>query len=172
MRLYKKLYPKAYYKSVFDISFESLKRSAIKGLAFDIDNTLSPFDIPEPDAETVEFFRRAKQEGFSLCLISNNSKKRVELYNKKLNIPFVCKAKKPLTRGLKQAMSQMGTVRDNTVLIGDQIFTDILCGNMAGVKTILVEPKTDRDEWFIRIKRSFEKTVIDSYKKAGVKNEL
>lgn len=142
----------------------------IKGLVFDIDNTLAPFDLEEPDDKTIAFIKKALSEGFSICLLSNNSKKRVELYNQKIMVTAIYRAKKPLTIGLKKAMRKMGTNESTTVLIGDQIFTDVLCGNIAGVRTILVEPCSERDEWQIKIKRYFEKSVLKKYKENVEKN--
>lgn len=169
MKLISKLFPTAHYKRIFDIPLDVLKKKGVRGLVFDIDNTLSPYNVPEPDEETVAFMKMAAGEGFAVCLLSNNTKKRVSLYNEKLGVKYIANAGKPFTGGLKRAMALLGTDARSTVLIGDQLFTDILCGNLAGARTVLIEPCSDAEQWFTRIKRGSEKFIINIYVKESEK---
>lgn len=156
-------FPKKYYNSVYDISLKELHSKNIKGIIFDIDNTLAPFDIKYPDKKTQLFFKTLKQEGFKLSLVSNNKETRVKLFNTKLKVPCVAKAGKPRLRGIKKAMHLMKTDITSTAFVGDQAFTDMWAGNRIGMYTILIKPICERDEWTVKLKRILEKQVLKIY---------
>ena len=84
MALLERFYPDIYVNSVFEMPLEDMKKLGIRGLVFDIDNTVAPFDVAEPDQEIVELFAYLRKQGFKLCILSNNTKDRVHLFNKKL----------------------------------------------------------------------------------------
>jgi len=152
--------PKEYKKSVFEIDYELLKSKGIKNLLFDIDNTLAPFDIKLPTNEIIKLFEHLKAAGFKICLISNNKSKRAEIFGKASRVPAVGRAKKPSRRGIDKAMSIMGCDEKNCALIGDQLFTDVICANNNGLYAILVKPVSNRDEPFVAIKRYLEKPFL------------
>jgi HAD superfamily phosphatase (TIGR01668 family) len=153
-----------YVNGAKDIDYSALKsENNIDGLIFDIDNTLAPFDAPEPDETAAEFFARLKSMGFAICLLSNNSRGRVTRFNSALGLHAVFKAGKPGRRGVSDALAMMGTSAAGTALIGDQVFTDVLCGNRCGLFTILVKPVSGRDEFAVRLKRYPERLVLNAY---------
>ena len=160
-----KLFPKVYVDSVYHIPYKQLLQQNIEGLVFDIDNTLAPFDIAEPDDRLTELILNLKAMGFTICLLSNNSAARVDLFNKKLGLPAVAKAGKPKLSGIQKAMGLIGTKCEKTALIGDQVFTDMWCGNRLSMLTILVKPIANRDEFTVKLKRGLEKIVIEMYVK-------
>jgi HAD superfamily phosphatase (TIGR01668 family) len=98
-----------------------------------------------------------------LCLISNNNKNRVDLFNKELKLPAIAKAYKPLSKNIKKGLALLGSQADQTALIGDQMFTDVWGGNRVGLFTILVRPIQDKEEWITKIKRGIEKKVFKKY---------
>lgn len=161
----KKLYPSAYVNSIYDIQLDSLKKEGIKGIIFDIDNTLVPYDEAEPNESIISFFETLRNYGFHITLVSNNTEDRVVKFNEKLKVLALHKAKKPLTKNLKKALELMNCRKEEAVIVGDQVFTDIYGGNSAGIKTILVKPVSDKDEWKTKVKRGIEKRVIKSYEK-------
>jgi len=124
-----------------------------------------PFDVAHPDDKIIHFFEELKSNGFKVCLVSNNTEERVIKFNEKLKLFAIHKASKPKSRSFKKAMELMNTDKDNTVVIGDQIFTDVWGGNKAGIKTILVVPVSERDEWVTKIKRGLERIVIKIYER-------
>lgn len=160
-----------YLPSIFDIPLLKLKSDGIKGLIFDIDNTLAPYYISNADKKTIAFINDATALGFKVCLLSNNSKKRVTLFNRDIKVNAVHWALKPFRKGLRKAMMLMGTNKSSTVIIGDQIFTDVLCGKRAGLYTILVAPIAQKDQWMTKIKRGIERKIIRFYEKEVSKNE-
>jgi len=169
-KLYHKyFFPKEAADSVFDIDYDKLWLAGISGLIFDIDNTLVTFDVAKPPAEIVNLLAGLADKGFSICLLSNNSKKRVRGFSESLCYPHIWRAKKPGRGGISRAMSHLGLEKDQVALIGDQIFTDCLGGNRFGVHTILTKPIANRDELTVKLKRLPEKMVLRSYAKK-VKN--
>ena len=159
----KRFYPQQYLPSVYDINFDALFNDGKKFLLIDIDNTLAPHDVPEPDEKILNFFRGLAERGFKVCLISNNKPKRVELFNKSLGLCAVPKAGKPKRRAVLQALALLGGTVSEAALIGDQLFTDVWCGNRTGVYTVLVKPISARDEWTVKLKRLPEKFIFKFY---------
>ena len=157
----KRLYPDFRFRSVNDIPGDFFKRNGIKYVICDIDNTLIDDNEPEPDERAFAFIERLKKEGIELCLVSNNSRERVEAFNRQLGLNAVHRARKPLSMKIKRAMRAMGAEPENTALIGDQLFTDIAGGNGAGLKTVLVTPiNPGKETSFFKVKRFFERLVM------------
>lgn len=158
-------FPNQYLKSIYQLNIEQLKEQGIKGIIFDIDNTLVPYDQVEPNERIIDFFETIRKQGIKITLVSNNTEKRVIKFNEKLKVFAVPSSKKPSRRGLQKAMQLMQCTPEQTIIVGDQIFTDIYAGNRAGVHTVLVIPVSEKDEWKTKIKRGIEKKVIRLYDK-------
>lgn len=159
------LYPDLYKASVYSIPYKKLLKNKIDTLLFDIDNTLLPHFIPLPDEKLIELFDTLTNMGFKICILSNGSKKRVQLFMQNLPYYYIYRACKPLLFGINRALKLTGSRPENTAIAGDQIFTDILVGNRKKVYTILVKPISERDEWIVSLKRKAEGIVINEYKK-------
>ena len=160
------LFPKAYEKSTYDIDFEKLYAAGYRGIIFDIDNTLVEHGAPV-DARAIELFLRLKALGFKICLVSNNKEPRVKSFNDEVKAFYIHKAGKPMKKGYIRAMEIMETDKTNTVSIGDQIFTDTIGANNAGVKSILVGKIARHEEIQIVLKRFLEFFVLLFYKISG-----
>jgi len=170
-KLYDKyLFPKESADSVHDIDYDKLWQAGFRGLIFDIDNTLVTFDVPEPTAQVAGLLEQLAQKGFGICLLSNNSKARVEGFCQNLSYPHIWKARKPGFAGISRAMEHLGLDKREVALIGDQIFTDCFGGNRFGIHTILTAPIAKRDEWTVKLKRLPEKIVLRAYAKKVQKN--
>lgn len=163
-----RFFPDIYVNSVFELPLENMKKLGIRGLVFDIDNTIAPFDVAEPEQEIVELFQYLRKEGFKLCILSNNTKERVQLFNRKLRALAIHKSGKPGIRKLNRAMEIMGTTPESTAMIGDQVFTDMWCGHKAGLLCIMTAPICNRDQIQTKVKRGLERQVMKVYfKKYG-----
>ena len=162
----KRFYPDDYIKSIFEIDTDGLRKKGIKAIIFDIDNTLVPYDVAEAPKEIIGFFKELQDQGFKICLFSNNTRERVLRFNMGLKLIAIHKANKPLTRKFKVAMTLLGTNKKTTAIVGDQIFTDVYGGNRIGMTTILVEPVSSKDEWITKIKRGIERRFINAYEKS------
>ncbi len=160
-----KLFPDLYVKSIYELPLEMLQNKGIKVLVFDIDNTISPYDVAEPDEETLELFQYFRKKGFKICLLSNNNKKRVNLFNRRLKAAAVYKAGKPGAKKLIEAIGKMGFSPKEAAVIGDQVFTDVLCGHNAGAFAIYSEPMCERDQLVTKVKRPMDRFVMGIYKR-------
>ncbi len=141
----------------------------VKGIILDIDNTLEPYENALPGEHVVSWLKSLSESGISAAIVSNNNRRRVELFNSDLNLPAYFKAKKPFKKNLLLAMSDMGTTPENTILMGDQVFTDVWAAHNAGIKAILVPPIKDKRDIFTRFKRFLEKPFLKKYEKRNKK---
>ena len=157
------LKPDFYYGSVFEIDYDLLWEKNIRGLIFDIDNTLAAFDSKLPGKETTELLRELAKKGFKLALLTNNTNRRLASFNKELDIPGFANALKPFSFGVKKALGAMGVEASHAAIIGDQLFSDIWAGKNGKVVTVLVKPITERDFWFVKIKRLIENMLLKGY---------
>lgn len=164
--MFKKFYPNARAKSTYQIDFDKLWNKGYRGVMFDIDNTLVMHGAPATK-EAIDFFENLRKKGFDTCLISNNKIGRVENFAKQVNSKYIYDAHKPSTKNYVKAMELMKTNVNNTVFIGDQLFTDVYGANRAGIKTILVDPINPKEEIQIVLKRYLEKIVMYFYKEKG-----
>lgn len=163
--MFDKFYPDRYVTSAYVIDFEKLYSEGVRGLIFDIDNTLVPHGAPA-DERAEELFARLKKIGFGCCLISNNQEPRVKMFNRNIQVDYIYNAHKPSAKNYRKAMEIMGTGPENTVFIGDQLFTDVWGAKRAGIPNILVKPIHPKEEIQIVLKRRLEKIVLHFYKKS------
>ena len=159
------LFPDMYLDSIFKIEYKELFLRGMRGLVYDIDNTLAEIDRPEPCERIIKLFDNLKEMGYGICLLSNNNEGRVRKFNEKLKLHAIHRAAKPRSKGVKKAMSLLGTDETNTVIVGDQIFTDVWCGKSHGLYTILVRPVAKKDELIVTAKRWPEKIVLALYER-------
>ena len=159
------LFPKQMVHRVTDISPEDLKAKGIKGLILDIDNTLTTHDNPIPSDGVSAWLDSVRASGILMLVLSNNHEPRVEPFAKILGLDFIAEGKKPLTGGFKRCAKALGMNRDELCIIGDQIFTDVLGGNLIGCHSILVEPIQPESTAFFKFKRFLEKIILFFYRK-------
>ena len=157
-------YPDEYLDSTYEIDFDLLYKKGYRGVIFDIDNTLVPHGAPA-DARADALFSHLKSIGFSCCLLSNNQRPRVELFNKNIGVNFIEDAHKPSVKSYQKAMKIMGTDTENTLFVGDQLFTDVFGARRTGIHSILVKPIHPKEEIQIVLKRYLEKIVLHFYLK-------
>lgn len=163
MSKFERFYPDYIYKSVQEIEDDFFSENGIKFAVLDIDNTLVPYTQKTPTKSALEFLQRLERLGVKYCFLSNNKDKRVIMFNESIGAPYLARAKKPLCAGVNKIMKIIGAKSENTVLIGDQVFTDVLTGKRAGTKTVLVDPIEDKETPFFRFKRRMEKIVLKNY---------
>ena len=150
-----------YVASLPLVSVEGLVRDGVRLVLLDRDNTCVPRDARvAPDAVTA-WLDRAREAGLELCLVSNNfHTSHVSRTARELGVDFVDHAMKPLPLALRRAMRRAGARPEKTVMIGDQVFTDVAAGNLAGVRTVLVRPQSRTDLWYTHVFRVFERLAL------------
>ena len=138
-----------------------MRKQGIEGLLIDIDNTLVAWDADDPHVDVRNWVKKAQNMGFQVVLVTNNKLARLESMKTLLFITHgYSRAQKPSTRILKKAMRIMDLNRNQTAIIGDQIFTDVLGGNRLGLFTVLVTPVKSKEFWWTTGVRHFEKRVL------------
>ncbi len=157
--------PEYYFETFDKASAEFLLSIGVKGIVLDVDNTLEPYENPTPGAHVVAWLESLKQKGISAAIVSNNGGERINLFNKELGLPAYYKAKKPFKKNVLNAMRDMGTDKSNTILMGDQVFTDVWAAHNTGIRAILVPPIKDKTDVLTRFKRLLEKPVLKKYRK-------
>ncbi len=131
-------------------------------MIFDIDNTLVPHGAPANE-QAVALFCRLRSLGFQTLLLSNNKEPRVKMFDDEVKSGYIFKAGKPGRMGYLRAMERMGTGPENTIFVGDQLFTDIWGAKKAGIMTWLVKPIHPKEEIQIVLKRRLERIVLFFY---------
>ena len=133
--------PRGVYSSVTDIDPKILAQKGIRLVLADLDNTLAPYKEKQPPAQAAAWKRALEEQGIALFVLSNSRKPgRAQDFAQKLGVPFQGHSGKPKKACYLQAMKRMGVSPSQTVMVGDQIFTDTLGANNAGVIPLLVEP--------------------------------
>lgn len=151
--------PYLYFPKIEDIDFKELAKIQIKALLFDLDNTIIPYNEPEIPREKVAFLKQL-EEDFKVVILTNNSIKRASVACGG-NFNCVAQARKPFRKGLFEALEIAGCLPSEAVIIGDQLQSDINCGNKYFVKQILVNPIDLKSDTIpTRINRFFEKNAI------------
>ena len=152
--------------STFDkVTVDFLKENNINGIILDIDNTLEPYEHPVPGEHVKLWLSSLKAAGIGAAFVSNNNKERVELFNRELGLPAFYKAGKPFKKSVLLAMEKIGSSKQTTLLMGDQVFTDVWAAKNAGVLSALVPPINDKKDLFTKFKRLLEKPILKSYNK-------
>ena len=160
-----KLYPKLYLTNIKEITLELLNKNKIKGLILDVDNTLIDYDKNLLEGAK-QWCDNLKQNNIKVCILSNTNKvKKVEKVAKILDLEYIYFAHKPNKKGFYKAQKLLDLKVEEIATVGDQIFTDVLGGNKVGMFTILTKPIDKRDIVITKIKRPFERIIINSYLK-------
>jgi len=167
----KRLIPFAYADSIFEVEASFYEKNNIKVVLSDLDNTLDSYENSFPSERVKELKRFYAEHGIKLMIVSNNTSERVHIYAEALGVRAVCFMLKPLAIRLKRFLKREGLKSDEVLLVGDQVLTDIIAGNKAKVKTLLVSPLTSFDPPWTKINRFFEGPIRKKLlKKRIVKN--
>lgn len=152
------LKPKLHVRSIYSLDLDKLWDEGFRGILLDLDNTFVPYGEYKPiPEESMRWLQRARDKGFKVALYSNASRWKVEVIHEQTGMFCVHKAIKPFPLKLGACLNSLGMDRKQVVTIGDQLFTDILGGNLFGIYTILVDPTHDRDFWGTKVLRFMER---------------
>ena len=167
----KSLYPLAYVPSVYDIDYAALYRRGYRAILFDIDNTLVPHGAPAtPESDAL--LRQVQQAGILPVMLSNNNEARVESFLEHLNCLYVCDAEKPKSVGYHRALALLELPPGEVLVVGDQVFTDILGANRCGLDSVLVRFIGADTEKKLGKRRRLEQLVLWCYRHSRHYNRL
>ncbi len=152
--------PNIKLERITNISIDILKKYNIDSLILDVDNTLSTHHGQVLTDGLEDWLDTMRQNGIKMTVLSNSTTKRLEPFAKKIGLNFISLGLKPLPFGYLRALKRLGTKRKNTAIVGDQIFTDVLGGNLVGLKTVLLTPIKPETSLRFRLKRKVEAWLI------------
>lgn len=164
MHIFEPFFPDELHDSTYEIDFEYWYNKGYRGVIFDIDNTLVPHGA-DADEKSIQLFERLREIGFKTVLLSNNKEPRVKRFNEPIGSAYIFKAAKPSGKNYLRAMELMETGTENTLFVGDQLFTDVWGAKRLGIYSLLVRPIDPREEIQIVLKRYLEKIVLHAYKR-------
>lgn len=155
--------PDFYFGRLTDLTTEFLRNQRVTALFLDADNTLTEDNSQEIRDDVRAWLRRQRKAGFRLFIFSNNRRERVRPLADRLGLDFVAEAGKPGTRILRAELEKRHLDPDGVLVVGDQVFTDVLCGKRAGCRTVLVEPFAPEHYGWYRLKRPLERLVLSRF---------
>lgn len=161
------LLPTLAVKRVTDITPEMLRDIDVRGMILDVDNTLSRHGCPVPFQGSVAWTYEMRAAGIRVIILSNNFKRRVSEFAAQYHLPYLYRAFKPLPKGYHQAMQYLRLPAEEIVVVGDQIFTDVLGANAVGMKSILLTPQDMEHSLTFRIRRKIEAPIRRRIHKTG-----
>jgi hypothetical protein len=165
-KVYKYL-PMAYYKTIYDIGYEKYYQYGKRYILFDLDNTLATYDQAICSDEVLKLIEKVRSLGYTILIISNNTKERVDKFIEPINCLSVPRALKPLKKGFKKALKLLEiTDVSEIMLVGDQIMTDVYGARKLEIDTILVKPlKKANENWYTKFNRAREQRLYKRIKK-------
>ena len=163
--------PTAAADRVIDISLDLLLTVGAEAVLLDVDNTLAMHGSQIPFEGSVEWSRRIRKSGMKMMVLSNNTEKRIEPFAALYGLPFLSLCMKPLPFAYLRAAKKLGIKRKNVVIVGDQIFTDVIGANLCGMKSILLMPVSKERSLSFRIRRSLERPIRKTLEKKGLTAE-
>lgn len=153
------LLPTVAVETLLDVTPELLASMGVDTVLLDVDNTLAYHGSQEPFPGTVEWTHELRHRGLRVIILSNNFAKRVAPFAAKYDLPFLSFSIKPLPIAYFRALHKLGARREQAVVIGDQIFTDVVGANLSRMKSILLTPRGEEKGFSIRVRRALERPV-------------
>lgn len=162
------LTPTIALRNVTDISIELLKSLKTDAILLDVDNTLAPPTSKIPYDGVQEWINTVKSHNISIVICSNNYKKRVKPFSDSVGLDCVAMSLKPFPFGFNRAKRLLKEKPKSILVVGDQIYTDIIGANFAGMKSVLLIPRSEEHGFSIYLRRKMETNIR---KKLKIMNE-
>ncbi len=156
-------YPHYNFERIDKIPLDFFKKIGVNTLLLDVDNTLTGDNQKEPIKEIMLWLEEQRKQGIKLFIVSNNTEQRVAPFAKELGLGYIADAKKPSAKKIKEKLREFGSKPQETAVIGDQIFTDILSAKFSGCVAVRVEPMDYEKYGLYIVKRKLEKPIINGY---------
>ena len=162
------LLPRFMIRRLTDLTPEFLKEQGVRLLMLDFDNTIVPYTTNVPAPRMDAWLQQMMATDITLCVVSNSQKDRVVQFCRQYGIACITHAKKPFSKGIRECLNRFRIAPEQAALVGDQIFTDTLGGNCAGVKTILVKAIDNHNFW-LKARHVLEKPFIFAAKNRRIR---
>lgn len=155
-----KYVPDVYQKSIYTINYDILYSRGIRCLLIDLDNTIAPITMKNPNKRIKQLFDELKNKGFKIIIFSNSPKGRIKNFKDELNVDYIARARKPFKHKYQKVLDIYKFQEPQIACIGDQLLTDIKGGNKMGLTTILVNPVGIKERFVTKLNRHFEKKIL------------
>ena len=163
--------PNVYAKSIFEVPTDFYQRLGIKNILIDLDNTLDSYRLYVPSPRAVALVKDLQAHGYHLYILSNNHGPRVSSYANAIGLPYLHSARKPFAFKVKKVLREQNFLPHETLLVGDQLMTDVRCAKKAGIRVMLTEKIVEEDQWTTHINRVFDRPIRRYLKKKGLLTE-
>lgn len=169
MKLIKKYFlPTSYVDNFTNITPARLNQLDVRAVIIDLDNTLVGYDDMDANDQVINWFKLMNENDFKVTIVSNGKKKRVSNFADPHDIDYIFNAQKPLSKNYKKAIRLMGVPKNETIMVGDQLMTDIFGANLIGLKSILVIPVKSKDGYATLLNRKIESMIMRYFRKKGL----
>ncbi|MDR3708858.1 MAG: YqeG family HAD IIIA-type phosphatase [Capsulimonadaceae bacterium] len=164
------LKPSQVVRRIGDIRPAELKARGITAIITDLDNTLVPWRRYNIAEGVIDWLAELERENIKIVIASNTMhRSRLKQLADTMRIPFVDRVRKPWVGGFRRSMQLLETSAEQTAVVGDQLFTDVLCGNKLNMFTILLRPPIPKDEFISTVMlRVFENAFINIMQHKGL----
>lgn len=146
--------------AVSDIDPGFLEERGIRGLLIDLDDTLIAAHDTEMHDDCVSWFALLRRSGVPVAILSNGERERVGALCAQLELRGLHLAGKPFGFAFRRGLALLGTPPEATAMVGDQLFTDVLGANLAGMISILVRPLSPGKMPHTRLARKLEHLIL------------
>ena len=162
------LLPGLMTEKLTDLTPEMLQKRGISLLMMDFDNTIVPYTTDVPTEEMQAWLERMNASPVKIAIVSNSKNERLIRFCEAYHLDYIMRAHKPRPDGLRQCMERFGFSPENAAIVGDQIFTDTLAGNLAGVTPILVKA-IDNHTFWLKARHVLELPFVFAARKRRIK---
>ncbi len=165
--MFKKYIPTYYAQNIYEVPRDFYRKQGIKTLFIDLDNTLASYKADLPDEKARALIEELRSYGYNIIIISNNHSGRVEKYAAGLNLPLLANARKPFAFKIKRVIAEHEIDPNSTILIGDQLITDVRAAKRAKIHVMLTEKLVKEDQWTTHFNRLFDRPIRKYLRKKG-----
>ena len=167
INMFKRFIPFAHAQSIYEIPVDFYQKCGVTILLIDLDNTLDSYRLYTPTERAVSLINNLKGANIVPVVVSNNTAKRVGQYAKSLNVEFISSARKPFSCKLKKFLKEKGVNFNESMLVGDQMMTDVLAAKGAGLRIILTEKIVKEDQFTTHFNRLLDRPIRNHLRKKG-----
>ena len=163
----KKFIPFAHAQSIYEVPVDFYQKNGVSLLLVDLDNTLDSYRRHEPTEQAINILAEIKKTGVEPVIVSNNRGKRVSTYASDLGISCISSTRKPFSGKIKKFLKEKNVLPEETMLVGDQMLTDVLAARGAHIRMVLTEKIVKEDQWTTHINRLLDRPIRKHLRKKG-----
>ena len=165
--MFSKFIPFAHAQSIYEVPVDFYKKQGVSVLLIDLDNTLDSYRLLTPTDRAVKLINSLKETGLKVIIVSNNRGKRVTSYANAIGCQFINSARKPFSGKIRKFLKENNYKPEETMLVGDQLMTDVLAGRGAHIRVMLTEKVVKEDQFTTHFNRLLDRPVRKHLKKKG-----